>query len=86
MKIIGQHGEFGWIGPPECPQPVPQRQIEIDENERISVRVKNKVTGEEKEVIGYFMPGVLTLQWERGTKLTWDEPFIGSVKHSHQNG
>lgn len=77
MKIIGQHGEFGWIGSKECPQPVPQRQIEIEEHERISVCVKDKLTGEEKEILGYFMPGVLTLQWEQGAKLAPEFPFIG---------
>ena len=69
MKIKGQHGEFGWAGPPEFPQPVSKRQIEIDENERLSVKVKNKETGEEEEVMGFFMPGVLTLDWDNGARI-----------------
>jgi len=62
MKVKGQHGEFGWVRSP-IPQPVSMRQVEIEENERISIRVMNKLTGKEEEILGYFMPGVLTLSW-----------------------
>lgn len=50
---------------------VAKREIEIEEGERLSVRVldRRREPPEEKEIIAFFMPGVLTLQWERDTKI-----------------
>jgi hypothetical protein len=46
-----------------------KRQYEIEENERIGVRLRNKLTGEESEIIAFFMLGVLTITWEQGAKI-----------------
>lgn len=73
MLIVGQHGEFGQLRNGE---PVPRRQIQIEDDERLSIRVRDKNTGEEREVMGFFMPGVLTLEWEQGQQFS-DLPFIG---------
>jgi hypothetical protein len=66
VKILGQNEEFSLDG---SPYSTSKRQIEIDESERISIRVKNKVTGIEEDVMSFFMSGVLTLEWEKGAKL-----------------
>lgn len=63
MKMKGQHGEFEYL------QPAVKRQIEISEGERISIRAKSKQASEEGEVLSYFIPGVLTLEWRSGTTL-----------------
>lgn len=63
MKIRGQDGEFEYL------RPAVKRQIEIGEGEQVSVKVKDAQTGEEGEVLNYFIPGVLTLEWRSGTTL-----------------
>jgi len=71
MKILGQHREFD--GPATYSHPptlgVVTRKVEIEVGERVSVKIRNKTTGEEEEIFGYFMPGVLTLEWTGGAKL-----------------
>jgi hypothetical protein len=44
-------------------------QYEIEENERIGIVLTNTQTGEESEIKGFFLPGVLTITWERGVKI-----------------
>ena len=44
-----------------------RREIEVEENERIGIRARDRVKDE--EVISFFAPGVLTLTWESGAKL-----------------
>lgn len=63
MKMKGQYGEFDYL------QPAVKRQIEISEGERISVRIESKQVIEEGEVLSYFIPGVLTLEWRSDTTL-----------------
>jgi hypothetical protein len=50
---------------------VTRRRIEIEQGERISIRVMDRKTEppKEEEIIVYFMPGVLTLEWEQGKTL-----------------
>ncbi|HUV53033.1 MAG TPA: hypothetical protein VMW64_08170 [Dehalococcoidia bacterium] len=69
MKIKGQQGEFGWLRQGE---PVPKRQIEIGEGERLEVQLvrvlgNGKTNGE--MIMDFFMPGMLTLEWEQGKTL-----------------
>lgn len=69
MKIKGQHGEFGWLGTGE---PVPKRQIEIGEGERLEVQLVRLLADgktSREMIIDFFMPGVLTLDWEQGKTL-----------------
>ena len=63
MKIKGQHGEFG----SENGTGEAKREIEIEEGERIGVRVRDKKAEpvKDEEVISFFMPGVLTLIWHK---------------------
>lgn len=69
MKIVGQHGQ---LDGPACYPPVPKvvkRHVEVEAGERLSVVIREKATGHESELFGYFMPGVLKLEWEGGAKL-----------------
>lgn len=45
------------------------RKIEIENNETLIISVKNRETGEEKDLTHFFMPGVATIEWEIGAKL-----------------
>jgi len=47
------------------------RKIEIEKGERLSIRVINNNAEPpiEEEIMGIFMPGVLTLEWEMGAKI-----------------
>lgn len=65
MKIKGQHGEFGWAGAGHYP--VPKRQIEIERGERIKIVVVQG--GKERGVMDFFIPGVLTVDWEADAKI-----------------
>lgn len=49
---------------------IPKRQFELEKGERLSLRLLNKQTGEEEEVMSFFMTGVLTLTWCQGAKLS----------------
>jgi len=69
MKIKGQHGEFGWLSRGE---PLPIRQIELEEGERLEIYLKRKDGGREP-VIDFFSPGLLTLRWESGGRLEGDQ-------------
>lgn len=63
MKMTGQHGEFDSDnGSGET-----KREIEIDEGERIGVRVRYQQSEpvREDEVVSFFMPGKLTLIWKK---------------------
>jgi len=51
----------------ESKKDVIRREIEVEENERIGIRARDRVKDE--EVISFFAPGVLTLTWESGAKL-----------------
>lgn len=66
VEILGQHGEFGWTGTGDAIHPVPKRKIEIEENERLRIILKDTKTGKERELMGFFLPGVLTVEWEMG--------------------
>lgn len=63
MKVKGQHGEFDYL------HPAIKQQIEVAEGERISIRVKSNQVSGEYEILDYFIPGVLTLEWRPGTTL-----------------
>lgn len=68
MKIKGQHGEFGRLPSGE---PIPKRQIEIGEDERLELQLVRRLDGNpvREMVIDFFMPGVLTVEWEQGATL-----------------
>ncbi|MBA7631311.1 hypothetical protein ES703_38841 [subsurface metagenome] len=67
MKIKGQHGEFGWAETPHSHHPVPKRKVEIEEGERIKIMAGQQ--GKEQEVMDFFIPGVLTVDWEADAKI-----------------
>jgi len=77
MKMIGQHGEFGWLEKKGVQGSVSIREIEVEENERLAIVVRDKNTGKEEEIMGFFLPGVLHLEWEGGRTLSPKEPFLG---------
>jgi len=68
VKIKGEHGEFGRLPGGE---PIPKRQIEIGEGERLELQLVRLLdNGRAREmIIDFFIPGVLTLEWEQEATL-----------------
>ena len=63
MRILGQHGEL-WE---EETKLSAKRKIEIEEGERLEIWVVQD--GKKADIIDFFVPGVLAVEWERGARL-----------------
>ena len=63
MKKKGEHGEYGYM--PDG-RPNARRKIKVEPGERLHITVLTRGMGEKQGevVLSYFVPGVLTVDWE----------------------